>query len=583
MKKTVLLLLCKLVFISITTHSYSQVDTQRFDSLKTELTKYIQNSMLSTKTVGLSIALVDNQDIIWSEGFGFEDELKNIRATDKTIYRAGSISKLFTATSVMQLSEQGKIDIDAPIQKYIPEFKIKSRLAEQGDITPRNMMSHQSGLPSDINFQFFHHNPEPFTNVVEHLSNEYTCAPPNTYFSYSNAAYSLLGVLVEKTSNENFVDYTQKNLLEKMDMVNSSFVLTPEMEKQFSKAYVKGKEYDEPLLRDLPAGGLYSTVTDLSNFMKMVFNDGNYNGCQIIKAETLAEMLTKQNTKSKLEFGSDIGLGYFINSTSWSYAGGEAGHAGDNYAFHAQLLTFPEQKIGVIVMVNTDQGINPSRLVAYEILKKYLQMKTGLKAPKKASENKVEIVKLSKQEASKYTGDYIINSNAIQIKEKHGELIAKQGLIKMVLSYTNQDYFIVKALVLGVYKVVPPYKKLMFRNIEGKDYVQFSNSGDNYIIGYKTSKPTIPDAWKKRTGKYEIINDDTKFRAYDDIRLFLKDGYLRIGFVHMGRGKASMTINPISENQALLEGVGRGSGTTLEFQNDELYFSGLRLKKVGEK
>ena len=105
--------------------------------------------MKKNSVTGLSIALVDDQRIVWAEGFGYADQEKKIPATADTLYRVGSISKLFTDTAAMQLVEQGKLDIDQPLKKYIPNFSIKSRYPDTAEITPRQLMTHHSGLPRD--------------------------------------------------------------------------------------------------------------------------------------------------------------------------------------------------------------------------------------------------------------------------------------------------------------------------------------------------------------------------------------------------------------------------------------------------
>jgi len=99
---------------------------------------------------GLSVALVDDQEMVWSEGFGYADKANGVAATPDTLYMVASISKLFTASAIMQLAEAGKIDIDQPVQTYVPEFSINSRFPEAGPITPRTLMTHHAGLPSDI-------------------------------------------------------------------------------------------------------------------------------------------------------------------------------------------------------------------------------------------------------------------------------------------------------------------------------------------------------------------------------------------------------------------------------------------------
>ena len=111
---------------------------------------------------GLSIALVDDKGLIWAQGFGYADKENKIPATPQTVYRVASISKLFTATAIMQLAEQGKINIDEPLTTYLPEFSIKTRFPGEGKITPRNLMTHHSGLPANFYKGIFSSNPATF-------------------------------------------------------------------------------------------------------------------------------------------------------------------------------------------------------------------------------------------------------------------------------------------------------------------------------------------------------------------------------------------------------------------------------------
>ena len=178
--------LITLLFFNIAFLCFCQENNTDFNALKKELSEYILKEMKSNHVVGLSIALIDDQDVIWADGFGYADKNNGIEATPKTIYRVGSVSKLFTSLAVMQLEEKNLIHIDDPIDKYVPGFAIKTRFTGMGNITPRNIMTHHSGLPSDIFNGFFSEDPKPFSSIVEYLNNEYTCSPPNFCFSYSN-------------------------------------------------------------------------------------------------------------------------------------------------------------------------------------------------------------------------------------------------------------------------------------------------------------------------------------------------------------------------------------------------------------
>jgi CubicO group peptidase (beta-lactamase class C family) len=155
-----------------------------YEPVKAYLAALIQYEMKKRDVTGLSIALVDDRTILWAEGFGYADQAAKIPATSDTVYRAGSISKLFTATAAMQLAERGRLDIDAPLSASLPQFGIKSRFAGAGAITPRTIMTHHSGLPRDLLQGMWVEAPEPFTAVAHRIRDEYAAYPPNYVFSY---------------------------------------------------------------------------------------------------------------------------------------------------------------------------------------------------------------------------------------------------------------------------------------------------------------------------------------------------------------------------------------------------------------
>jgi len=221
------------------------------------LTWLIDKEMSQNDITGLSIALVDDQKVIWQTGFGYADRENNVRATPETIYRAGSIAKLFTATAVMQLAEQGKLDIDKPLVVALPEFSIKSRYTHADPVTPRNVMSHYSGLPSNYLRDLYVRNPSPhFEVVVDGLREQYLTFPPNQVFSYSNAGMAVLGTAVQRLSGEPFGDYMGQHFFAPLGMTHSSFAARPQ-----AKTYEKHQEVEAFSLRDMPAAGLLSNVS----------------------------------------------------------------------------------------------------------------------------------------------------------------------------------------------------------------------------------------------------------------------------------------------------------------------------------
>ena len=353
-----------------------------YSSVREYISVLADKEMKEKDVTGLSIALVDDQRVVWAEGFGFADEANRVPATPDTIYRAGSISKLFTATAAMQLVEQGKLDIDRPLQTYLPEFSVKSRFPDAGPITPRTIMTHHSGLPSDYLKGMWADKPEPFEKEVNFLRDEYVAYPPNYVFSYSNVGVTLLGHALERVAGRDFAGYMEASVLRPLGMTHSAFSQAPDSSPLGSKAYLKGDEGDELPLRGIPAGGLNASVLDLARFMQMVFADGRAGERQIIKPETLAEMLRPQNGTVPLDLDFRTGLGWALSGLGGidiRNAGPVAHHSGATLFHRSMLIVLPEHKLGVVVLANSATAGPVVNKVAAEAIKLALEAKTGIK------------------------------------------------------------------------------------------------------------------------------------------------------------------------------------------------------------
>src|SRR5512141_2486224 len=183
----------------------------------------IRHEMRKRNVTGLSIALVDDQRVVWAEGFGYADKAGNVPASPETVYRAGSISKLFTATAAMQLAERGMLDIDQPLNDYLPGFSIRTRFADSATVTPRSIMTHHSGLPSDYLKGMWTRNPESFTRVADYVKDEYAANPPGTVFSCSRRGVTLSGDAIGTVARRDCASHVRDELLLPLGMTRSSF------------------------------------------------------------------------------------------------------------------------------------------------------------------------------------------------------------------------------------------------------------------------------------------------------------------------------------------------------------------------
>ncbi|HET7550410.1 MAG TPA: serine hydrolase domain-containing protein, partial [Gemmatimonadaceae bacterium] len=171
-----------------------------------KLEPFIEHEMRSKELPAVSIALVDDQKIVWSHGFGFANPEDSVRATAKTIYRVGSVSKLFTDIAVMQLVEQGKLDLDAPVSRYVPSFRPENPFG--GEITLRELMSHRSGLVREPPVGHYFDDGSPtLSETIASLNDTKLVYAPNTRTKYSNAAIALVGDVLATTQKQRFESY----------------------------------------------------------------------------------------------------------------------------------------------------------------------------------------------------------------------------------------------------------------------------------------------------------------------------------------------------------------------------------------
>lgn len=557
------------------------------------ITKLIQYEMKKNKVAGLSIALVDDQRIVWSEGFGYADMEKRTPATAETLYRMGSITKLFTATAAMQLAEQGRLDIDKPLRNYVPGFEIKTRYPDAAEITPRHLMTHHSGLPRDRIKGFMHPHPVPFTEMAEVMRDDYTAYPPKKIFSYSNLGIALLGQAIQNQSGMSFADYMRQSVLVPLGMSNSSFDTGLAVSALMAKGYRGRKAAIDPPLRDVPAGGLNSNVTDMSRFMAMVFADGKTVGGtsgdhRILKAETLAEMLRPQNTAIPLDFNFRIGLGWMLSTVGESTienAGTVAHHNGGTILFRSQMYILPDHKLGVVVMANSDTAGQAIDRVATETLKLTLEAKTGIHQPVRSKIPPTD-EPLSDETIRDYVGDYTTLAGFARIYTHGKGLRAEAAGHQFDLVRGSDGLFRLGYSILGIFHIdlgAMGEVGLSRRTVEGRDLLIARSGTQEMLVGQRIEPLANPGAWRRYLGDYEITNLGDDHRFVDRVRLIEERNFLLIEMTTSGE-TVRVPLLPVADNEALLLGALSDGGDTVRAVmvdgEERILASGYLLKKV---
>jgi CubicO group peptidase (beta-lactamase class C family) len=245
------------------------------DAFQATMTQLIEHQMSTGDVPGLSIAVVNDQDVIWRQGFGTSNRGTQQLVTADTQFQAGSLTKIFTAVAVMQQIEQGKMQVDDSLATHIPEFSIHSRFGPTDTITLRNLMTHHSGLPGDYVSGMWMTQPSnvkppsvDFKHYVKTLSHEYQSFPVHTIHAYSNIGYTLLGEAVTRTAQQDYASYINNAQLKPLAMDNS-YVSHELCQPGVAIGYGGPNAASACTLRDIAAGGLITTVNDLTHFIKM--------------------------------------------------------------------------------------------------------------------------------------------------------------------------------------------------------------------------------------------------------------------------------------------------------------------------
>jgi CubicO group peptidase (beta-lactamase class C family) len=353
--RTFILLFAALLTAAIPAHSASPAPAAvavplTADDVNAWLDGYLPYALRSGDIAGAVVAVVKDGQIVTERGFGFSDVATRKTVDPKlTLFRPGSVSKLFTWTAVMQLVEQGKIDLDADVNQYL-DFKIPAR--EGKPLTMRNIMQHTGGFEEQAKGILSH---DPKSPGYEELLKRWVperVFEPGTTPAYSNYAASLAGYIVQRISGESFDDYMDKHLFAPLDMKYSTFrqPLPANLAPLMSLGYPMASEPPKPfeIVGPAPAGSLSSPGEDMAHFMIAHLQNGEYHGNRILKAET-AEMM-HNSPLTLLPPLNRMELGFFETNIN----GREViAHLGDTDNFHTSLHLFLKEGVGFYVSFNS--------------------------------------------------------------------------------------------------------------------------------------------------------------------------------------------------------------------------------------
>lgn len=560
------------------------------NALKEYASELILDEMEHNNIVGLSAAIIVGDRIVWSKGYGYADRETKKLATPDTIYRVGSISKIPNAIAVMKYEAAAKVDLDAPINNYIPELKVKSRFATEPAFTPHQLMTHHSGLPSDIVKGMWGDKPAPYQSVVSLLSEEYLAYPPRTIHSYSNLGAGLLGVMLERVSGMEYEAVMQESVLEPLEMVNSSYNLQPHIERKLSKGYnKKGQLEKDVAIRDVPAGNLYTSANDLGKMMIMLLNDGVYGGREVLPSVLVSEMFKAQNDEVLLDGNFKIGYEFFLKNPTLAYVGDDFTHSGHMYLFHGNVMGVKKDKIAVVVLANSAGAEERVSLIAEQLLKGAIAVNRGLLPP--AGNPGYEVLALpgALQNPASYAGSYGTIIGLLEVEEpRKGSYVAKLDGKKVNLITDKEGWFRPEYRLWGILPLSHPKLKEMriaFRAVNGEDVVFVQVGSEVPAVGKRISDYKLPEAWRSRQGVYSTNDEENRLLEIDSLALKVnKQGFLMMSMKTDTKAQlGELVLYPVSDKEAVIYALGWRMMETIsvrqEADGEKLIFSGISFTK----
>jgi CubicO group peptidase (beta-lactamase class C family) len=552
----------------------------KYSELYKECEDLINKSMNSNNIIGVGAGIIINDTVIWKNGFGYADKEKNVPMTVNTVANIASVTKTFTALAIMQLQEKGLLDINQPLNKYLPQFNPLTRGEDLGDITIKSVITHSSGIQTDV-LKNSDLGSGKYTDVLGFINESYLLYPPGLVESYSNSGYNILGHLIKQLSGQDYPEYIHKNIFTPLGMRNSGFLMDSLNGR--TRVYSGGVSMHEYGFRDIASGGIYTNINDLVKYARGLMDAYNGRNSSLIKSASIQEMFTLHPESAMIE-SNKKGLGWFMFKNDSVFA---VTHAGDAVTGHAEICLIPEKNTAVIILINSAEGESLKRDFSLNFIRKFGLSISDIIPPPVINEvhNKIKPLSLPSGVLKKHAGDYSQGFSIITISTVDGNLVLDRDGKQYILKALSENEFV-------------PYEEVGQDSIAIKDnerycfmdyddfHILFHKAGNNESrLGYKLNTFNTSFMNKKlgvyQHFGYQLLVGDTKFKGAE--LSLAEDRVLMLKLIAY-EGEFVFPLNVISGEYAVTSGLGTGFGFTVKFTEDEnndiIDFGGLTFKKT---
>lgn len=531
------------------------------------VSELIRKEMRDQNIPGLSLALIENQKILWAEGFGEADRERRVPARADTVYVIGELSQAFTASAILQLAEHGTLELDQPVKQLLPEFSMRSRFTGSGPITVRQLLTHHAGLPAMHFRDMWAPKPEALDSFIGRLKDLYVAFPPGHVFSPSLPGYDVLGRILEKQCGQAFAVCMQERLFAPLGMTHSTFDRSKTG--QLAMHYWKDKPIANQTVRDVPAVGMASSVTDLARFMKMLLAHGQVDGKPLLKARSVQEMLHPQNSQVALDLDNRVGMPWRLSGVHFPQARQVAWINNQSPFSRGRMLLAPEPRLGVVVLTNSSKSSNAVRKVSERLMELVLQQRY----PQVRVEPLQAVVAKPAVAVARadLAGHYATTLGHIRVTEDehhiHADMLGKYFKLTPESDNLLSAEYRLLSLIPIPFSILKEVRVTPGR-IAGRDVAIAYYRHQAYRLGEKIKPVQLSGAWLRRLGTWRAVERDAllKLVNLNEVQLAYTDGILHFRYRVPGwlGLVASVPVRPVSDTELVVEGTGWLMGETVQ-------------------
>ena len=568
---SIIIILISAVALSNCVTESEFIDYASVDSLiEKTATTYINDNDIK----GISIGFIDVGYYRTEKGFGNVDS--------STLFPMASVTKVITATAILQLVQNGSLDLDDKLSDYLPEFVLNNPYPGSQEITIRHLLTHSSGLSRDIMHLAQGYCPPERSEILDYINNHRQISPAGYRHLYSNPGFDLLALVIENVSGLPYHFYVREKILEPLTMKKSFFGNEADgVDLTRSYTMFSDDEYEEMPINYIAAGGLKSNVQEMLHFAEMLLHKSSNSGKMLLEDTYLKTMFSQQNKDVLIDTDIMMGVSVFLEDLPSPFTGKLVYHGGGAIFTNTMMLLAPDYEIGVVVMCNTAGSYQMVEQLARSIIFEALEIKTG----QKLSVQQHQIPERDfwpASEQQKIIGEYVTPNNIINIKTDGDSIIAQIGENRLRVNYFEDGYFsYYDDFYLKVDKIEE--EKILFY-LSGE---MITPIGKNKNV----TRLTVPESWEQATGIYVSVSPcpDGAVSFYESLHIYVRDNNLYLGMLperivretYGIASEISALLSSLDDTTALMQSFGRygAEPVYLNVKDKTIIFSGLTFAK----